>query len=148
MKDRPLLVRFLGEALAIDAVGDGTPIGGAEMPELGGSRIGPYRFAAIWHSAKGDVPVAVIFNTSAHFYDAGGKAITTGSMKAAVEIKETFVGMEIEAPWNSMPRDRIEMVDAKERCENSNLIYLSRAMGCGVTTESGGGLFPERRVSA
>jgi hypothetical protein len=63
-----------------------------------GARIGPYEFQAIWHSAKGDVPVTLIIDTDIKYYDRHGHQITTNDLKPTVRIKEVFSSIEIDSP--------------------------------------------------
>ncbi|MDM0010253.1 hypothetical protein QTI51_35865 [Variovorax sp. J22G73] len=95
LKARPAFEKFVLGTLKIDDAGSGVRISDAAMPHLGGARMGPYEFRAVWHGDSGDVPVTLIVDTDTKFLDKAGREITTGSLKQAVKLTETFSAIEI-----------------------------------------------------
>jgi hypothetical protein len=95
LKAKPAFEKFVLGTLKIDDAGSGVRISDQAMPHLGGARMGPYEFRAVWHSANGDVPVTLIVDTDIKFLDRAGREITNGSLKQAVKLTETFSAIEI-----------------------------------------------------
>ena len=98
MKARPFFERFITQSFTVADVGWGTRIDSPTIPHMGGARMGPYRFSAIWHSPKGDVPVTLIIDTNTQFFDANHREITGSDLRKATSIKETLDSIEIERP--------------------------------------------------
>jgi hypothetical protein len=95
LKAKPAFEKFVLGTLKIDDAGSGVRISDQAMPHLGGARMGPYEFRAVWHSADGDVPVTLIVDTDVKFLDKAGREIANGSLKQAVRLTETFSAIEI-----------------------------------------------------
>ncbi|TKC80207.1 hypothetical protein FAZ69_29600 [Trinickia terrae] len=98
MKARPFFERFITQSFTVADTGWGTRIDSPTMPHMGGARMGPYRFNAIWHSQKGDIPVTLIIDTNIKFFDANHREITGSDLRKATSIKETLDSIEIEPP--------------------------------------------------
>jgi hypothetical protein len=71
LKAKPAFEKFVLGTLKIDDAGSGVRISDQAMPHLGGARMGPYEFRAVWHSASGDVPVTLIVDTDIKFLGQG-----------------------------------------------------------------------------
>ncbi len=97
LKTRPAFQAFMLEAFTVNDAGTGTRISDQAIPHLGGARIGPYKFNAIWHSPSGDKPVTLVIDTDTKFFNRAGREITDGRLRRAVELKEAFSAIEIEA---------------------------------------------------
>jgi hypothetical protein len=95
LKAKPAFEKFVLGTLKIDDAGSGVRISDQAMPHLGGARMGPYEFRAVWHSTNGDVPVTLIVDTDVKFLDKAGREIANGSLKQAVRLTETFSVIEI-----------------------------------------------------
>ncbi|OMG70083.1 hypothetical protein BW685_28025 [Burkholderia ubonensis] len=100
IKARPAFEKFIDETFDITDTGWGTRIGNEAMPHLGGARMGPYEFQAIWHGGAGNVPVTLVIDTDIKFLDGKGQEITDGQLENAFSLKETFSSIEIEPPKN------------------------------------------------
>ena len=98
MKERPTFERFIRETFKVTDTGWGVRIGNEAMPHLGGARMGPYQFQARWLSPAGEVPVTLVIDTEAHFFDRAGRDVTDGDLAQATSLKETFTSIEIEPP--------------------------------------------------
>ncbi|WP_143808852.1 hypothetical protein [Paraburkholderia susongensis] len=98
MKGRPIFEQFIAQSFSITDTGWGIRIDSPTIPHMGGARIGPYRFNAIWHSPKGDVPVTLIIDTKTQFFDAHHREITGDDLREATSITETLDSIEIESP--------------------------------------------------
>ena len=95
LKAKPAFEKFVLGTLKIDDAGSGVRISEQAMPHLGGARMGPYEFRAVWHSAGGDVPVTLIVDTDIQFLDKAGREIVSDRLEQAVSLKETFGSIEI-----------------------------------------------------
>ena len=92
-------IAIFGDAtFKITDTGWGTRISDQAMPHLGGARVGPYEFQAVWHGPAGDTPVTLIVDTDVKYYDRTGREISNGRLRQATKLKETFSAIEIEAP--------------------------------------------------
>ena len=100
IKARPNFEEFIRSTFHITDTGWGVRIGNEVMPHLGGARMGPYEFQAVWHSRHGDVPVTLVVDTDIKFFDRKGREIRNGQLKNAANLKETFSAIEIEPPKN------------------------------------------------
>lgn len=100
LKARPTFEKFISDTFKVTDTGWGVRIGNEAMPHLGGARMGPYEFEAVWHSRDGDVPVTLVVDTDIKFFDRKGHEITNGQLKGAFSLKETFSSIEIEPPKN------------------------------------------------
>ncbi|MFM0645019.1 hypothetical protein PQR14_11855 [Paraburkholderia bryophila] len=100
IKARPPFEKFMSDTFQVTDTGWGVRIGNGMMPHLGGARMGPYEFEALWHSRNGDVPVTLVIDTNIKFFDRKGREITNGQLQNAVSLKETFSSIEIEPPKN------------------------------------------------
>lgn len=100
IKARPIFEKFITDTFEITDTGWGIRIGNEAMPHLGGARMGPYEFQAVWHSRNGDVPVTLVVDTDIKFFDGKGREITNGQLRNATRFKETFSSIEIEPPKN------------------------------------------------
>ena len=100
IKARPTFKKFIDESFDITDAGWGIRIGNEAMPHLGGARMGPYEFQAVWHSREGDVPVTLVIDTDIKFFDGKGREIQNGRLERAFSFKETFSSIEIEPPKN------------------------------------------------
>ena len=100
IKTRPKFEEFIRDTFHITDTGWGVRIGNEAMPHLGGARMGPYEFQAVWHSRHGDVPVTLVVDTDIKFFDRKGREIRNGQLKNAINFKEMFTSIEIEPPKN------------------------------------------------
>jgi len=100
IKARPTFEKFIIDTFKITDTGWGIRIDNEAMPRLGGARIGPYEFQAIWHSGQGDIPVTLVIDTDIKFFDVKGREITNGQLRNTARFKETFSSIEIEPPKN------------------------------------------------
>lgn len=98
MKSRPIFEQFITQSFSITDTGWGVRIDSSTIPHMGGTRIGPYRFYAVWHSPKGDVPVTLIIDTKTQFFDARHHEITGDDLRRATAVTETLDSIEIEQP--------------------------------------------------
>lgn len=98
MKTRPSFENFITQSFSVVDAGWGVRINSPTMPHMGGARMGPYRFNAIWHSKKGDVPVTLLINTRTQFFDDRHKEIMGDDLRKATFIKETLDSIEVESP--------------------------------------------------
>ena len=96
LKERAQFERFINEEFSVADTGWGTRIDSPTMPHIGGTRMGPYRFQAMWHSPHGDVPVMLIIDTKIRFLDKHEHEITGGDLRATRSISETLDSIEIE----------------------------------------------------
>ena len=100
IKARPAFEKFIRDTFHITDTGSGVRIGNEATPHLGGARMGPYEFQAVWHSRHGDVPVTLVVDTDIRFFDRKGREIRNGQLKNATDLKETFSAIKIEPPKN------------------------------------------------
>ncbi|WP_233809190.1 hypothetical protein [Paraburkholderia sp. HP33-1] len=98
MKGRPIFEQFITQSFSIADTGWGIRIDSPTMPNMGGARMGPYRFNAIWHSQKGDIPVTLIIDTKTQFFDIHHREIVGGDLRKTISIRETLDSIEIEPP--------------------------------------------------
>jgi len=98
MKNRPIFEQFITQSFSITDTGWGIRINSPTMPHMGGARMGPYRFNAIWHSQKGDVPVTLIIDTKTQFFDTHHREIIGGDLRKTTSITETVDSIEVESP--------------------------------------------------
>lgn len=98
LEARPVFKKFVDATFKVEDTGWGVRVGNEAMPHLGGARMGPYEFQALWHSRDGDVPITLVVDTDAKFFDSKGHEITNGELKDAFSLKETFTSIEIEPP--------------------------------------------------
>lgn len=98
MKGRPVFEQFITQSFLIKDTGWGVRINSPTMPHMGGARMGPYRFNAVWHSPKGDVPVTLIIDTKIQFFDARHREITGSDLRKTTSITETLDSIEVEPP--------------------------------------------------
>lgn len=96
LKDRPLFEDFIKQSFTVTDTGWGIRINSPTMPHMGGARMGPYRFQAIWHSPKGDVPVTLILDTKTRFFDNRHHEIVGSDLRKTTSIIETLDSIEIE----------------------------------------------------
>jgi hypothetical protein len=99
-KDRPQFKQFIEESFSINDTGWGTRINSPTMPNMGGARMGPYRFQATWHSHHGDVPVTLVVDTKIQFFDSRHREIQGGDLRATRSISETLDSIEIDPPYD------------------------------------------------
>jgi hypothetical protein len=105
LKAKPAFEKFVLGTLKIDDAGSGVRISDQAMPHLGGARMGPYEFRAVWHSTNGDVPVTLIVDTDVKFLDKAGREIANGSLKQAVRLTETFSDRDCACALSGSPTD-------------------------------------------
>lgn len=98
MKSRPLFERFVTRSFSISDVGWGVRIDSPTMPHMGGARMGPYKFQAIWHSENGNIPITLLINTKTKFFDDKHNEIMGDDLRKTTSIKETLDSIEIEPP--------------------------------------------------
>ena len=98
LNERPLFRQFILESLRVEDGGLATRISEQASPRLGGSRVGPYEFKALWRRPEGDIPVTLIIDTEIKFYDSAGKQIQDGRIRRAVRLQESLSAIEIEPP--------------------------------------------------
>jgi hypothetical protein len=98
LNSRPLFEKFINQSFSISDAGWGTRIDSPTMPHMGGARMGPYRFHAIWHSPNGDVPVTLVIDTKIQFFDAHRKEIRGSDLRNTTSISEILDAIEIEPP--------------------------------------------------
>ncbi|CAM2173737.1 conserved hypothetical protein [Paraburkholderia sacchari] len=97
-KDRPQFGDFIKQSFTVTDTGWGIRINSPTMPHMGGVRMGPYRFQATWHSPKGDVPVTLVIDTKAQFFDSRHREIVGADLRKTISITETLDSIEIEPP--------------------------------------------------
>ncbi|WP_322047687.1 hypothetical protein [Paraburkholderia sp. J67] len=97
---RPFFEKFIEKTFSVSDVGWGVRIDGPVMPHLGGARMGPYSFNAIWHNADGDVPVVLKINTVTKFFDILHREISGGDLSEARSIEEVLDSIEIDPQPN------------------------------------------------
>jgi hypothetical protein len=102
LKSRPLFEQFTQRTFSITDAGWAVRIDGPTMPKMGGARMGPYRFQAIWHDAQGDKPVTLVIDTKARFFDEHHREISGDDLRRTASIVETLDGIEIEPPRHSV----------------------------------------------
>jgi hypothetical protein len=100
MQGRPLFQQFILQTFVVSDAGWGTRIDSPTMPKLGGARMGPYRFQAIWHAPDGDRPVTLIVVTRVRFFDDQHREILSDDLRKAATISETLDSIEVEPPEN------------------------------------------------
>lgn len=69
LKDRPQFKEFILQSFSVADTGWGVRIDSPTMPHMGGARMGPYRFQAIWHSPHGGTPITLVIDTKTEFFD-------------------------------------------------------------------------------
>ncbi|MEX3853193.1 hypothetical protein AB3X94_03890 [Paraburkholderia sp. BR10923] len=98
LKARAELEQFITENFSVTDTGWGNRIGSATMPHMGGARMGPYKFQAVWHRSHGDVPVTLIIDTKIRFLDRHQHEIVGGDLRETRSVSETLDSIEIEPP--------------------------------------------------
>jgi len=63
LKSRPAFKDFILQTFSVTDTGWGIRIDSPTMPHMRGTRIGPYKFQAIWHGPHGDAPVTLVIDT-------------------------------------------------------------------------------------
>jgi hypothetical protein len=100
LRSRPVFERFINQAFSVTDTGWGVRINSPTMPHMGGARMGPYRFSALWRSPSGDVPVTLVIDTQVRYFDVHHKEIKGSDLRRTVSIKETLDSIEVEPPQN------------------------------------------------
>jgi len=100
LKGRPLFEQFIRQTFSIVDTGWGIRIDSPTMPKMGGARMGPYKFDAVWHSPSGDIPVTLVIDTKIQFFDARHKQIVGSDLRKTTSIEESLDSIEIEPPVN------------------------------------------------
>ena len=99
LKSRPVFERFILEAFKMRYNGNGwgERISNEVMPNMGGARIGPYKFQATWHGLDGDTPITLIINTNTKFLNRVGREVVNEIYhgKRVRSVKETLDNIEI-----------------------------------------------------
>ncbi|MFT4065767.1 hypothetical protein [Paraburkholderia sp.] len=98
LKDRQQFKEFISQSFSVTDTGWGVRIDSPTMPHMGGVRMGPYRFQAIWHSPHGDTPVTLVIDTKTEFFDSHRRKINGSDLRGATSITETLDSIEIEPP--------------------------------------------------
>jgi hypothetical protein len=98
LKDRPQFEQFIVQSFSITDTGWGIRIDSPTMPHMGGARMGPYRFRAMWHGPHGDIPVTLVIDTKTRFFDSQRKEIKGDDLRDTRSITETLDSIEIEPP--------------------------------------------------
>ncbi|MGF6371231.1 hypothetical protein OKW40_003981 [Paraburkholderia sp. RAU6.4a] len=96
LKDRPQFKEFILQSFSVTDTGWGIRINSPTMPHMGGARMGPYRFQAIWHSPRGDTPVTLVIDTKTEFFDRHRRQITGSDLRGTTSITETLDSIEVE----------------------------------------------------
>jgi hypothetical protein len=98
LKTKPVFMKFILNVFQIKYRGNGWArrIGNDAIPQLGGERIGPYRFQATWRGSDGDMPITLVINTNNEFFDQiGRKIINNEDFYQAHSVRQTFASVEI-----------------------------------------------------
>ncbi|MBC8746685.1 hypothetical protein OKW43_003360 [Paraburkholderia sp. WC7.3g] len=98
LKDRPQFKEFILQSFSVTDTGWGVRVDSLTMPHMGGARMGPYRFQAIWHSPQGDTPVTLVIDTKTEFFDSHRRQITGSDLRRTTSITETLDCIEVEPP--------------------------------------------------
>ncbi|WP_156967151.1 hypothetical protein [Paraburkholderia ferrariae] len=98
INDRPQFRDFILQSFSVTDTGWGVRINSSTMPHMGGARMGPYRFQAIWHSPAGDTPVTLVIDTEIKFFDKNHRQITGDDLRGVTSITETLDSIEIDPP--------------------------------------------------
>ncbi|MBC8736777.1 hypothetical protein F6X40_08115 [Paraburkholderia sp. UCT31] len=98
LKDRPQFKEFILQSFSVADTGWGVRIDSPTMPHMGGARMGPYRFQAIWHSPHGGTPITLVIDTKTEFFDSHRRQITGSDLRETTSITETLESIGVEPP--------------------------------------------------
>ncbi|WP_143040714.1 hypothetical protein [Paraburkholderia caballeronis] len=98
LNERPQFKKFILQSFSVTDAGWGIRVDSPTMPHMGGARMGPYKFQAIWHSPTGDTPITLVIDTKIEFFDSHHRQITGDDLRATTSITEMLDSIEIDPP--------------------------------------------------
>ncbi|MGF6939731.1 hypothetical protein OKW41_008893 [Paraburkholderia sp. UCT70] len=98
LNNRPQFKEFILQSFSVTDTGWGVRIDSLTMPQMGGARMGPYRFQAIWHSPHGGTPITLVIDTKTEFFDSHRQQITGSDLRETTSITETLDSIGVEPP--------------------------------------------------